>query len=293
MIWQAIGCHAYACVSMSFFGGHACLRKCRHGTRRRPAFTLMEVMAALAILALTASSVLFVVNQNVSSAADSVRRMEAFQLARENMERVLTSASVTESVEFGTSEIYPDITWRTVIEAFSEPAGGTMWLRAVCTADFADSTGQTQKVELVHWLTALTEQQAQQFLQDEERPSLSAEQLIDDVEGAAKYAGVEIATLEQWLANGLLTTSTGSFIRYNLDIFVRSKGSPSDAVRAQQVHSLEELASVLKDTAGGQSDTPRTDRQGPVGDGAVIRSGVSDPGQTGMERLIQERSRNR
>jgi hypothetical protein len=233
-----------------------------------------------------------VVNQNVSSAADSVRRMEAFRLARENMERVLSSASVTETVEFGTSEIYPDISWRTVVEAFSEPANGTTWLRAVCTADFTDSTGETQKVELIHWLVPLTDQQAAQFAQGEENSSVSAEQLIEDINGAAKYAAVDVDTIQKWLANGLIVMSDGSYLRYNLDIFVRSKGNPTDAARAQQVHSLEELATVLKNTAAGQDSMPQAVPQEPTGDRPNVRPLIDNAGQRGNAPPVRGRSRN-
>jgi prepilin-type N-terminal cleavage/methylation domain-containing protein len=255
-------------------------------------FTLIEVLTALAILALTASSVLFVVNQNISSAADSVRRMEAFALARENMERVLTSPSATETVQFGTSEIYPDISWRTVVEAFSEPVEGTMWLRAVCAAEFADSKGETQKVELVHWLSPLTDQQAAQFLQGDEGGSLSAEQIIEGNEDAAKYANVDADTIGQWLDRGLVVTSDGSFLRYNLDIFIRSQGNPSEAARAQQVHSLEELASVLRDTAGEQGDVPHMGPTQPTGDGQGGRAFIDDAGRPSLGSSLRGRPRN-
>jgi hypothetical protein len=195
-------------------------------------------------------------------------------------------------VEFGTSDLYPDITWRTVVEAFSEPAEGTMWLRAVCTAEFADSTGEAQKIELVHWLMALTDQQAEQFMQEGEGTSASAEQIISDINGAAKYAGVETDTIQQWLKNGLVVMNDGAFLKHNLDIFVRSKGNPTDAARAQQVHSPDELGGVLKDNSGGQNDMPQPDRQGPANEDSTVRPPIGNPGQTGAGGVIRERPRN-
>ncbi len=261
-------------------------------------FTLLEVLAALAILALTASSVLFVVQQNVAAAADSVRRMEAFQLARENMEQILSAPSVTEKIEFGTSEIYPDITWRTVVEAFTEPTEGAIWLRAVCTANFTDARGEAQKIELVHWLSPLSEQQAAQFALDEEGESLVAEQVIQDKEEAAKYAGADAATLQHWLNNGLVVLPDGSFLRYNLDIFVRNKGTPDETARARQVHSLEELAAALKETPGTPGETLSTDQserpeqQEPAGAGRGLRPLGDNPGQTGPAPFLRGRARN-
>jgi len=209
------------------------------------AFTLLEVLTALAILGLTSSSVLLILNRCMASAANCAIQMEAFQVARENMEKVLVSDSVSEGVEYGNSELYPDISWRTVIEAFSEPVTGQMWVRAVCSADYIDSTGETQTLELVHWLGSLTDQQANQLLQDEDLDALAAEQLIDSVEQAAEYAGVDVDTVEEWIEKGLQLTDDGAFIKYNLDLYVQSGGDPSEADAARQVQSIEELAVAL------------------------------------------------
>ena len=220
-------------------------------------FTLVEVLTALAILAFVSSSVLFVINRSMASAADSVFRMEAFQLARENMEKILVSNSVSETVEYGTSERHPDISWRTVVEAFSEPVTGQMWVRAVCSADYSDPAGETQTVELVHWIAQLTDQQASELVQDVDLDTLAAEQLMEYIEDAAQYAGVEAPTIEQWLDKGLITTTDGAFIKYNLDIFARGDGDPTDAEKAQQVTTIEELAAALRGDIDGD-DTAAT-----------------------------------
>ncbi|MBN1360776.1 MAG: prepilin-type N-terminal cleavage/methylation domain-containing protein [Sedimentisphaerales bacterium] len=224
------------------------------GTRR--GFTLLEVMTALVILAFVSSSVLVLINRSITSAADSAFRMEAFKLARENMEKLLSANIVTETVEYGISEQHPGISWRTVVETFAEPVTGQMWVRAVCSADYTDSLGETQTVELVNWLSQLTEQQASQLAQEgsQDLDALAAEQLVEYVEDAALYAGVEAATIEQWLDTGLVTTSEGAFIKYNLDIFVRREGNPTDEEKAQQVSTIEELANVLKEGTPGAGD---------------------------------------
>ena len=59
----------------------------------KPAFTLVEVMMALSILALISSSVLVVIDRCVVSGADSALRMQAFEVARANMESRLTLPS--------------------------------------------------------------------------------------------------------------------------------------------------------------------------------------------------------
>ena len=91
---------------------------------------MLEVMTALIILALVCSSVLVVINNCVASAAGSRLQMQAFEVARENMEQLLASESLSEKVEYGSSK-YPDIEWKTAVEAFYEPITARMWIRGV------------------------------------------------------------------------------------------------------------------------------------------------------------------
>ncbi|MEN6578274.1 MAG: prepilin-type N-terminal cleavage/methylation domain-containing protein [Phycisphaerales bacterium] len=235
----------------------------RAGTRPESAgFTLVEVVTALAILGLVSSSVLLVVDRCVSSAADSSLRMEAFELARENMEQALIRDSVEESVDYGRSEKYADVTWQTVIEAFPEPVNGQMWIRAVCSAEYKDSQDETQKVELVHWIAALTDQQASQIMDDEDLERLEADQAIPTAEQAAEYAGVDAQTLAQWVENGLLTAEDGRFIKYNIDLFTENQGNPSVEEKAKQVKSLEELAMALRTIQKGASQSGESQGSG-------------------------------
>ena len=220
-------------------------------------FTLVEVMTALAVLAFVCSSVMLVVDRCVISVADSSLRMEAFQLARENMEKVLASDSVTETVEYGRSDLYPDVSWQTQIEAFSEPMTQKMWIRAVCSAEYSDATGQKQTVKLEHWITELTDQQASQLDgQPQNLDELAAEQLIKTVDEAAQYADVDAETIEKWMDEGLVTTEGGAFLKHNLDVFIRSDGKPTGSEKALQVKSIEELAKSLKLQEGGEGETP-------------------------------------
>ncbi len=222
--------------------------------RRTGAFTLLEVITALAILAFASSSVLFVINRCMTTAANSNFQMEAFRLTRENLEKLLTSDTLSEQVEYGTSDRYPDISWQTVVEAFSEPVTGQMWLRAVCSAEYTDPAGETQTVELVHWITTLTDQQAEQLLGEEDLETLAAEQLLDTTEDAAAYAGVEPETIEGWMENGLLTNEDGAFIKHNLDIYVRSQGNPTEEEKELQVDSIEALALARQQALGQTGD---------------------------------------
>jgi len=144
---------------------------------REKAFSLPEVAAALIILALVSSSVLMVIDRSITSAADSIMRMQAFEVARENMETVLSESSVKETVEYGYSERYPEIQWQRTVEAFNEPITSRMWVQAICSAEYTDTEGQVQKVELTHWLTGLTEQQTLEIMDERKKQEeLLAEQ---------------------------------------------------------------------------------------------------------------------
>ncbi|MCL5282324.1 MAG: prepilin-type N-terminal cleavage/methylation domain-containing protein [Planctomycetes bacterium] len=209
-------------------------------------FTLLEVIAALAILGLAASSVLVVIDRCVSSASDSALRMEAFGLARENLEKILARDSVDEVVEYGTSERYAGVSWQTVVEGFPEPVTGQMWVRAVCSAEYVDSTGETQRIELTHWITQLNDQQAGQLVGQQDLEKLAVEQIIETEQEAATYAKVDADTMAQWLENGLVKTDDDKFLRHNLDVFIQAEGNPTPEQKAQQVKSVRELAMKLR-----------------------------------------------
>ena len=209
---------------------------------RERAFSLVEVLTALAILALISSSVLVVIDRGATSAADSVLRMRAFEVARENMEKLLASTTVKESVEYGESDKYPDIAWQTVVETFYEPITARTWVRGVCSAQYNDPNGQEQTIELEHWLTDVTKEQLLQIMsRQEEGQDAVAGELIETLEGAAEYAGVEAEAVEQWLANGMQTMEDGSFVKSNLDLYNRSNGNPSEEDKKLQIKSKADL----------------------------------------------------
>jgi prepilin-type N-terminal cleavage/methylation domain-containing protein len=228
------------------------------GRQPQAGFTLLEVIAALAILGLTASSVLIVIDRCVCSASDSALRLEAFGLARENLEKILARDSVDETVEYGTSERYADVSWQTVIEGFPEPISGQMWVRAVCSAEFVDSKGETQRIELTHWITQLTDQQAGQLVGQQDLEQLAVEQVIGTDQEAATYAKVDADTIAQWLENGLVKTDDDMFLRYNLDVFVQAEGNPTPEQKAQQAKSVRELAMKLRTELQGSEQTGAT-----------------------------------
>ncbi len=206
---------------------------------REKAFSLTETVTALIILALISSSVLVVINRSIASAADLALSMQAFEVARENMEALLSKDSAAEMVEYGSSDKYPQIQWQTTVEAFYEPITVRIWIQAVCSAEYTDSAGQLQTVELTHWLTDLTKEQLIRLMQ-EKLQELTAEQLIETAEDAAEYAEVDMETIQQWVDNGMLMTEEGYYIKSELELYKQTDGRPTAEDRRRQAEQLAE-----------------------------------------------------
>jgi prepilin-type N-terminal cleavage/methylation domain-containing protein len=250
---------------------------CSGGFRRwaageaRRGFSLAEVMAALAILALIASSVLVVIDRCVTSATDSALKMQAFEVARENMEKLLASDSAKEMSEYGQSEQYPDISWETVVETFYEPITSRMWIRAVCSGSYTDWEGEEQRVELTHWLTDLTKEQLLEIAKQREREQEGlGEDIVESVEEAAEYAGVEEETIEQWVEDGMPTEPDGTLNKRWLELYKKTGGSPTSK-QVEEVKKSIELAWQQRtkgpDGSGGDE---------PVGDEAISEDEALD-----------------
>jgi len=247
----------------------------RLSLQRRSAFTMPEVMAALIILAMVCSSVFVVIDRSMASLADSSLKMQAFEAARENMEVLLASDSVSEKTEYGTSDKYPAIQWQTTVETFYEPITTRMWIQAVCSAEYIDSQGEVQTVELTHWLTDLSKQQLLALMNRMQEEELEDQQIIETAEEAAEYAGVDLETIEQWLENGMQTTEDGFFITSELDLYQQTDGNPTPEDRARFVGERE--------TGQGQrgpGDTGETD--GPSG-----QTGLGGLGDWTIEELLE------
>ncbi len=161
--------------------------------KNRSAFTLIEVVTAIAILAAIITSVLVVMDRAIATTIDTELRMQAFELARENMEILLASDSVSDMVEFGADEMNPDLEYRIVVESFSEPITSKMWVRAICSASYTDSTGETQTIELTHWLNSLTSTQIKQINEQKKREQEYLDQF--DLSGEDKSFIVQNAEL--------------------------------------------------------------------------------------------------
>lgn len=238
----------------------------RYKLYAKGAFSLVEVVAALVILAFVSSSVLVVFNRYMASAANSVLRMQAFEVARKNMEELLTLDSVAESAEFGNSERYPDIGWQTVVETFYEPLTSRMWIQAICSAEYTDSENEVQTIVLTHWLTDVTKSQLLQILeQQQDEIEKLADQVIETLEEAAEYAGVDEQTIQEWIANGMPLTEEGFFPKGQLSLYMNSNGMPTEEDRRQQAKADAEIVKKAKQQAA-QDKQSQQGKQGPIED---------------------------
>jgi type II secretory pathway pseudopilin PulG len=219
------------------FGG----RTAQHA--RRKAFTLVESMAAVTLLAFIGISVWIVLERCTASAADSVQRMRAFEIAHENMEKILGSDSVQETTEYGTSEKFPDIRWQTTIESFYEPLASHMWVRAVCSAEYTDTSGETQNVELINWLTKLSDEQMRQVTAKSElQKQQLAKYIIATEDLAAEFAGVTVETIRQWVKNGMPITDANEYLKPWLDLYLQTEGNPTEEDMQNTLTEYPELS---------------------------------------------------
>jgi type II secretory pathway pseudopilin PulG len=144
--------------------------------KSRFGFTIPEVTGALVVLGLVCAMIFPIIQNAMQAYSLNSAKLEAFQVARENMENLIAAGTVTESVEYGISEMNPNIEWETAVEPFDLEGG--MWVRAVCSATYFDANDQPQKVELVHWLSELPKDIAQKIMNDRMRDA--NEMGIDD-----------------------------------------------------------------------------------------------------------------
>ena len=130
------------------------------------AFTFTEVLFALSILAFICVSVLVVIERGIETAIELKDKKEAFELARENMEKLLAMSSVGEEVQYGVSENNPEIEWEVKVEPFYESQTGKVWAKAISSAIYYDKNNQEQKVEFTHWVTELPQEMMSSIIGD-------------------------------------------------------------------------------------------------------------------------------
>ena len=252
----------------------------RHTTQhaRRKAFTLAESMAAVTLLAFIGISVWVVLERCAASAANSIQRMRAFEIARENMEKILGLDSVQETTEYGTSEKFPDIRWQTTIESFYESATSHMWVRAVCSAEYTDTSGEPQNVELTNWLTKLSDAQMAQLTQKSAlQKQQIAKHIIATEKLAAEFAGVTVETIKQWVKNGMPMTDAGEYLDSWLDLYLRTDGNPTEEDKQSTLTEYPEL-SITRPKKATADKTTTPDSQKPGEPGSQAQPGTNSSG---------------
>ena len=160
----------------------------------RYAFSLVEVVTALFILAFICSTVLTIYNRCIISATDSTLKIHALEVARGNMEALLSRDSVQQMTEYGQSDKYPEIEWQTAVETFYEPLTSRMWVQAICSAQYIDSADQQQSVELTHWLTNLSKEDVLKILEQQEKEK---EQLAEMTEAEQRESPEQLETTDK------------------------------------------------------------------------------------------------
>ncbi len=253
---------------------------------RYKGFSLVESATALIILALVSSSVLVVVNRSMASAADSQLRMQAFGVARENMEKLLAKDVVHEMAEYGSDDRYPEIQWSTAVEMFYEPLTMRMWIQAVCSAEYIDTAGETQTIELTHWLTDLTVEQLLKIM-EQQAGDFADDELIETLAEAAEYAGVDEATIEQWEEDEMRINEDGYYVKSELDLYKSTGGKPSIEDRSRHA---QRLAEKKKERARSRSERSDRDQQGGQvqPDMGQSENGESNQDKSGQSESVQE-----
>jgi type II secretory pathway component PulJ len=228
--------------------------------QRPNGFTLVEGMAAVTLLAFIGACVWLVLERCSLSATNSTQRMRAFETARDNMEKLLGDSSVEESTEYGTSEKFPDIRWQTAVETFYLPVSSKMWARAVASADYTDSAGQTQTISLTCWLTELTDEQVEQLADRKALlEKLLEKHLINSNNLAAQYAGVTADTIRAWVRNGMPTFER-AYIKPWLDLYLQTDGQPTDQDIQRLITKYPELKpTVSKKNLSNQEQPQQTE----------------------------------
>ncbi len=122
----------------------------------------------IVIIGLTIGAAMSILDRLVGAMIDMRLQAAAFETARENMEALLSRDSIKDRVDYGVSEVNPDIHWQVVVEPFHEPVNNAMWVRAVSSAGYTDSKGNYEEVELEHWLTNLPGSVVRQIIEQQE-----------------------------------------------------------------------------------------------------------------------------
>jgi len=195
----AVGPHRNRKIQAEFLACRMSVLHRHQDPSRKPGFTLVEVAAALVILSMLISSALVVMSRITSGMVDLQSETQAFSIARQNLEKLLSAPTVSDMTEYGIVETNPDMDWELVVEPFYEPISNRMWIRGLSSASYTNSAGERKTVELTCWLTGLTAQQVRQILEQQKRQEEFMKQYSESEEGQqlARQRALTRAYLEQ------------------------------------------------------------------------------------------------
>lgn len=165
----------------------------------------------MVLLGLLLASTLMLINDYIDTIIDYKLRNQAFELARSNMEQLLSENLLSDKDEYGTDEFNPELDWETLVEPFYEPVTNQMWIRAVCSSGFLDSRGQRQDIELEHWITNLTPVQIKQIAAQQK----AEKEFMDLLQGGA-LTDVQKATVAFLLEQGMDVEAYRKFLKQQL-----------------------------------------------------------------------------
>jgi len=252
-------------------------------------------MAAVALLTFIGAGVWLVLERCTAAAVDTTQRMRAFEIARENMEKLLGSSTVEEMTEYGISEEYPDIRWQTTVESFYEPTTSHLWVRGVCSSEYTDSQGTPQTVELTNWLTTLSDEQMKQLSERaEKQKQMLSKHILATEDLAAEYAGVASRVIEQWAKNGMPMTADGEYLKPWLDLYLQTNGNPTQQDRESLLTKYPELSATRPQKAGQNTSSGGQQQMEPTDEGLDDGgSGEIDPEiQKIIDQMMREQESN-
>jgi hypothetical protein len=83
-----------------------------------------------------------------------------------------------------------------------------------------------------------------------------AEYLIETLNDAAKYAGVDTKTINAWVGAGMPKTGTGKYIKAWLDLYRDTNGNPTPQQQQDIANSLPDFNISPVSGSRGKADTP-------------------------------------
>ncbi|MGE4285836.1 MAG: prepilin-type N-terminal cleavage/methylation domain-containing protein [Phycisphaerae bacterium] len=179
----------------------------------RKAYTLVEAMAALLVMGIVVSGVVVTITNCLETMIDMRLENNAVDLARENMEYILSKNDAYEFYDSGVDEFNPDLNWEIGFEVATYPNTSDMWVRAFSTSGYYRTDGEYKTIEFESWIVRLSDEQQQQYKEQ----ATAEQQMLDDVADAVSEAQAEKDTAEEETDTGSVEPADNSELQELLD----------------------------------------------------------------------------